>query len=368
MSAAVIPFLDLKKINDRFRDRIDESVNGILDSGWYILGSRVAAFEKDFAAYCGTGECVGVGNGLDALDLILNAYGIGPGDEVIVPSNTFIASVLAISANGATPVFVEPDPATFTIDPARLEVAITERTRAVMAVHLYGQVCDMASINAVAEKYGLKVIEDAAQAHGALFQGKRAGNLGDAAAFSFYPGKNLGAMGDGGAVTTNDAELAARIRGLGNYGSSQKYVHEAKGRNSRLDELQAAVLSVKLPFLDLDNAHRRRIASRYRSRVTNPAIQLPAEVHGAEGHVYHLFVIRSKNRDGLQQYLSEKGIQTLIHYPTAIHRQGAYREFDEADLPLAEQLAAEVLSLPMSPVLSLDDADRVAAALNAWRG
>jgi len=367
MDQLTVPFLDLKEVNARFRGEFVVAIKEVLDSGWYILGKKVKRFEQDFAAYCGVRSCVGVGTGLDALSFIIKAYGFGPGDEIIVPANTFIASALAVSANGVTPVFVDPDEGTFDVDPSKVEQAITQRTKAIMAVHLYGQACDMDSLNAIAAKHGIKVIEDAAQAHGTRYKGRRVGSLGDAGAFSFYPGKNLGALGDGGAVTTNDPVLAEKVRALANYGSRRKYVHEEKGYNSRLDEVQAALLSIKLPTVDADNQYRQEVADYYRSHINHPAIQLPGEPQTPGEHVYHLFVVRSPRRDELQQYLLERGIQSLIHYPIALHRQEAYKEFSNVSLPIAEKLAKEVLSLPISPVLSQESMDRVVTALNAWQ-
>jgi dTDP-4-amino-4,6-dideoxygalactose transaminase len=331
-----------------------------MNSGWYILGEELEAFEAEFAGYCGAEFCVGVANGLDALQLILRAYGIGPGDEVIVPSHTFIATWLAVTYAGANPVPVEPpDDATYTISPRLIEAAISPRTRAIMPVHLYGCPADMTPIMHIAARHGLKVIEDAAQAHGARYLGRRAGNLGDAAAFSFYPGKNLGAFGDGGAITTNDAELAAKLRSLRNYGSSAKYVHDMIGLNSRLDPLQAAILRVKLRKLDEWNERRLTLAERYRQRLAGAGLSLP-EIPAGFDSVFHLFVVRTARRDVLQAGLREAGIDTLIHYPIPPHRQGAYSRMQDQTLPVAERLAGEVLSLPMGPHLSIDDVDEVA--------
>lgn len=366
MDNVAIPFLDLKNINARFRKSFDAAIKDVLDSGWYLLGNNKKQFETEFAEYCEARFCIGVGTGLDALSLIISAYGFGSGDEIIVPSNTFIASLLAISTNGATPVLVEPDQTTYNIDPANIEAAITDKTKAIMPVHLYGQACDMESINAIAAKHDLKVIEDAAQAHGALYKGKKTGSLGDAAAFSFYPGKNLGALSDGGAVTTNDPVLAEKIQALSNYGSIQKYVHEFKGTNSRLDEIQAALLSIKLACLDEDNAHRRAIAEYYTNHIKHPQITLPSPPIDPAGHVYHLFVVRAKNRDKLQQHLAEHGVQSLIHYPTALHKQQAYKEFATRNFPISDKLAKEVLSLPISPILSPNDTELVVEVLNKW--
>jgi dTDP-4-amino-4,6-dideoxygalactose transaminase len=335
-----------------------------MDSGWYILGREVEAFESEFAAYCGARHCVGVGNGLEALSLILRGYGIGAGDEVIVPSNTYIATWLAASQNGARPVPVEPDPATFNLDPARLERAITPRTRAVIAVHLYGLPADMNRILEVARRRGIKVIEDAAQSHGARYQGRRAGALGDAAGFSFYPSKNLGAFGDGGAVVTDDAQLAGRIAALRNYGSRKRYEHEIQGGNSRLDELQAALLRVKLRHLDEWNARRRACAKLYASLLPGSRLTLPSEPPATE-HAWHMFVIRTAQRDALQRFLEARGVGTLIHYPVPPHRQPAYQDLGlrEGALPVSEAIHREVLSLPIGPHVSEQDVRYVAGAV-----
>lgn len=348
-----IPFLDLKAPHDELRAVLRTAFDRVLDSGWYILGNEVKQFEQEFAAYCEAAHCIGVGNGLDALHLILRAYGIGIGDEVIVPANTYIATWLAASYAGATPIPVEPDERTYNIDPALIETAVTPRTKAIIAVHLYGQPADMDAINTVAKKHNLKVIEDAAQAHGARYKGKRVGTLGDAAGFSFYPGKNLGAIGDGGAVTTNDPELADRVRMLGNYGSHVKYQNEAKGFNSRLDELQAAFLREKLKRLDGWNERRKAIAAEYLSVHSSGKIGFPYVLEWAEP-VWHLFVIRNQQRDQLQKKLSEAGIGTMIHYPIPPHLQGAYAElgFSSGAFPITERIHREVLSLPMGPHLN----------------
>jgi len=338
----------------------------VLASGNLILGPEVEAFEAEFAAYCGTRHCVGVGNGLDALHLILRAWGIGAGDEVIVPSNTYIATWLAVTHAGATPVPVEPLAATCNLDAQRLAAAITPRTRAIIAVHLYGQPADMDAINAVARQHGLKVIEDAAQAHGARYHGRRAGNLGDAAAFSFYPGKNLGALGDGGAITTNDAQLADQLCAWRNYGSRSKYHNTFKGFNSRLDELQAALLRVKLAHLDAWNATREQLAQTYLAELANSALVLPVVPPWASP-VWHLFVVRTDQRDALQQQLAQGGVGTLVHYPIPPHLQPAYADagFQPGDFPIAEQLHREVLSLPLYPQLGPAAQQRVIAALMA---
>lgn len=359
---APIPFLDLKRLNAAYDDAIRAGIDRVIDSGWYILGEEVAAFEREFAAYCEARHCIGVADGLDALALILRAYDIGAGDEVLVPSNTFIATWLAVSQAGAMPVPVEPDPRTHNIDPARLEAAITPRTKAIMPVHLYGQPADMAPLLDVARRHGLKVIEDAAQAHGARYRGRRAGSLGDAAGFSFYPGKNLGAMGDGGAITTNDDALAAKLRMLRNYGSSIKYKHEMAGVNSRLDEMQAAVLRAKLPSLDADNTARRRIAAAYLDALQGLPLQLPQVVDGAEP-VWHLMVVGTDRRPALHSALTAAGIGHLVHYPIACHQQQAYADLAWPVLPIAEALQHQVLSLPIAPYMSIDDVARVAAVI-----
>jgi dTDP-4-amino-4,6-dideoxygalactose transaminase len=349
----VVPFLDLKSINFCYRDDLHAALDRVLDSGWFILGKEVEAFEREFATYCDVNYCIGVGNGLEALHLVLRAWGIGAGDEVIVPSNTYIATWLAVSYAGAVPVGVEPDAITYNIDPARIEEAITRRTRAIIPVHLYGQSADMDAIMNIADKHGLKVLEDAAQAHGARYQGRRTGGLGHAAGFSFYPGKNLGALGDGGAVTTNDTKLAERIRVLRNYGSEVKYHNEVKGFNSRLDELQAAFLRVKLPYLDADKARRSEIAALYQKGLRESDIELPAVPVWADP-VWHLYVIRMKQRDELKSRLEALGIGSLIHHPVPPHIQGAYKSSNDKNnkFPLAEQMANEVLSLPMGSHLT----------------
>ena len=362
----MIPFLELKSPHQELRAELREAFERVLDSGWYILGNEVKKFEKEFAAYCESKHCIGVGNGLEALHLILRAYGIGVGDEVIVPSNTYIATWLAVSYAGATPIPVEPDERTYNIDPACIEAAITPHTKAIIAVHLYGQPADMDAINAIAKKHGLKVIEDAAQAHCARDKGRRVGSLGDAAGFSFYPGKNLGAIGDGGAVTTNDAELAEKVRVLGNYGSHVKYHNEIKGYNSRLDELQAAFLRVKLQKLDKWNNRRKKIAERYLDELESSDLVLPFVPEWAEPG-WHLFVVRSTNRDELQQKLSDEGIATIIHYPIPPHLSAAYKDLhlESHRYAIAQSLSERVLSIPMGPHLSMADVATVIRALNS---
>lgn len=358
----MIEFLDLKRINAAHEPAIRAAVDRVLASGWYVLGAENEAFEAEFAAYCEAPHCVAVANGLDALHLVLRAWGVGAGDEVIVPSHTFIATWLAATQTGATLVPVEPDARTGNLDATRLEAAITPRTKAIVPVHLYGQPADMTAIMAVADRHGLKVLEDAAQAHGARHRGRRTGSLGHAAAFSFYPGKNLGALGDGGAIVTADGALAARLRELRNYGSAVKYRHDLQGVNSRLDELQAAVLRAKLPHLDAENAHRRAFAARLTAALQGLPIGLPAVQAGHEP-VWHLYVIRTPARDALQAALKARGVASLVHYPTACHRQRAYAGTAWPALPLAEAWAREVLSLPIGPHLALEDAERIAAAV-----
>ncbi len=356
-----VPFLDFVKPYEELKAELDEAYFRFMRSAWYVLGHEVEAFEREFADYCGVKHCVGVGNGLEALHLTLRAYGIGENDEVIVPSNTYIATWLAVSYAGAIPVPVEPDAKTFNLDPNRIEAAITRRTKAVMPVHLYGQPADMNPIMTIARKHRLKVIEDNAQAQGARYKGRRTGSLGDAAGNSFYPGKNLGAYGEAGAVTTNDKELADKIRVLRNYGSQKKYYNEVKGYNSRLDELQAAFLRVKLKKLDAWNARRRDAAAHYLSRMSGlSGLTLPFVPTWAEP-VWHLFVVRHCKRDALQQKLTEADIGTLIHYPVPPHLSGAYadRKWKRGTFPIAEELADTVLSLPMGPHLSKTQVDLV---------
>lgn len=362
----MIKFLDLQKINERFRDEIDARIKAILDCGWYLQGKENDRFAQHFAEYCGTKYALGVANGLDAINLILRAYGFGPGDEIIVPANTFIATILAVSQNGCTPVLVEPDIDTYCINPDLIEAAITSKTKAILLVHLYGQAVQMEKIWALAEKYNLKVIEDAAQAHGAYYQGKRVGNLGDAAAFSFYPGKNLGALGDAGGITTNDKDLYEKVKAIANYGSDYKYHHICKGVNSRLDEIQAAVLDIKLAHLDADNARRREIATLYRKHIQNPAIILP-QAYEEDAHVWHVFVVRCKDRAALQKHLEAHDIQTNIHYPTAPHKQGAYTEWQNEIYPITEEIHDTVMSLPISPVMTDAEVQEVIKVVNSFK-
>ncbi|MEQ2654765.1 DegT/DnrJ/EryC1/StrS family aminotransferase [Desulfovibrio piger] len=361
-----INFLDLAKINNRFRSEIDARIKDILDKGWYLQGEENERFSKNFANYCGTKYALGVANGLEALSLLIRAHDFSTGDEIIVPANTYIATILAISENGCTPVLVEPSLDTYNIDPDQIEAAITSRTRAIMVVHLYGQAVQMDKIWKVAQKYNLKVFEDCAQAHGAYYKNKRVGNLSDAAAFSFYPGKNLGCMGDGGGITTNDEVIFSKIKALANYGSDRKYHHIYKGINSRLDEIQAAILDIKLKYLDADNEHRRKIALFYRQNITNPCIHLPT-TYAEEASVWHVFVVRTEKRDAFQHYLSEKNIQTIIHYPTPPHRQLAYSEMKSMSYPITEKIHQEVISLPISPVMTIEEAQYIVDTVNDWR-
>jgi len=360
----MIPFLDLKAPYQELQGELDAAYRRVMESGWFITGREVEAFESEFAAYCGSKHCIGVGNGLDALHLVLRALDIGPGDEVIVPSNTYIATWLAVSYAGATPVPVEPDEQTHNMAPELIEAAITPRTRAIMPVHLYGQPADIDPINALAKRHDLSVIEDAAQAHGASYRGKRAGSLGHAAGFSFYPGKNLGAMGDGGAVTTDDDALAERVRLLRSYGSKVRYCHEVKGFNSRLDELQAALLRVKLRHLDAWNGRRREVAGVYLDGLRGTALRLPL-VPDCCDPVWHLFAVSHPDRDRVQRLLREKGVDTLIHYPVAPHMQQAYLNLamPEGSYPRAERLAREVFSLPIGPHMLPDQVAQVVALL-----
>lgn len=361
----MIPFLDVKRINSRFKNELESVMKQVLESGSYILGGQCKAFEKAFAKYCGIEHCIGCGNGLDALRLGIKALGFGKNDEIIVPANTYIASILAISDNGCIPVFVEPSLQTYNIDVEKIESAITPRTKAIFVVHLYGQVVEMQKVWELAQKYNLAIIEDCAQAHGAIYQGKRVGTFGDVAGFSFFPGKNLGALGDGGAVTTKHKDVAEKVRTLGNYGSPKKYVNLYKGLNSRLDEIQAAFLEIKLKYLDSDNAARRKIAKIYRENITNKKIILP-ECVSEEGHVWHLFVVRCEERERFQAYLKDNGIETIIHYPIPPHKQEAYKEYNHLSLPITEMIYTQVLSLPISPVMSRQQAEEIVRVVNAF--
>ena len=362
----MIKFLDLEKINNRFRNQMDARIKDILDAGWYLSGKWNDEFAKHFAQFCGTDYAIGVANGLDAINLIIRGYGFGSGDEIMVPANTYIATILAISENGCTPVLVEPDINTYNIDPEKIEEKITPKTKAIIVVHLYGQAVQMNKIWELAKKYNLKVIEDAAQAHGAMYKGKRVGNLGDAAAFSFYPGKNLGALGDAGGVTTNDKELFEKVHAIANYGSDYKYHHIYKGVNSRLDEIQAALLDVKLTYLDSDNARRREISRYYRENITNPKIILP-KTYDEDAHVWHVFTLRTENRDELCKYLNDNNIQINIHYPTPPHKQGAYSEWNSQSFPITEEIHRTIMSIPMSPVLTDDEVKQIVGVLNDWK-
>ncbi len=365
-----VPFLPLKSINAVYRDELVAAAARVVDSGWYIHGKEHEAFEKEYAAYCGGGECVGLANGLDALTLILRAYRemgrLREGDEVIVPGNTYIASVLAITENRLVPVMVEPDIRSFNVDPAAISSALTRRTCAVLPVHLYGQLADMDAICEIADRHKLLVIEDAAQAHGAEQRGRKAGSLGHAAGFSFYPGKNLGALGDAGAVLTSDTELATTLRALRNYGSHVKYQNLMEGPNSRLDEIQAAFLRVRLRHLGRENAHRRSVATRYREGIRNARVALPSVVGEEGSHVWHLFVVRVDARDEFVRHLSDRGIQTVIHYPIPPHRQKCYSRYSSLSLPITEAIHREVVSLPISPVITDEQVATVISAVNAW--
>lgn len=370
----MISFLDLKNINQQYREELITACTQVIDSGWYIGGKELESFESNFAEYCGTQFAIGVANGLDALILTLRAWKelgkLKDGDEVIVPSNTYIASILAITANNLTPVLVEPNISTYNIDPIKIKEAITAKTKVILPVHLYGQLATMPEIMQIAKQHNLLVLEDSAQSHGAQIQGKKAGNWGDASGFSFYPGKNLGALGDAGAVTTNDAELATMLKALRNYGSHEKYKNLVPGVNSRLDEIQAAMLNVKLKYLDQETQHRRYIASLYLNGINNPLIQLPlseVNLENNEQHVWHLFVIRTNQRDALQKYLLDHGVQTLIHYPIPPHKQQAYKEWNDLSYPISEKIHEQVLSLPIGPTLSLEDAQKVVDLCNQFQ-
>ncbi len=360
-----VPFLDLKTEQKTDEVEIREAMERVVQSGCYILGPELEAFEHAFAAYCGVSYCIGTACGLDALSLMVRAMGLQPGDEVLVPANSFIATYLALTQEGLDPVLMEPDPETFLLDPSRLHLHLTLRTRAILVVHLYGRCADMAPIQAFADRHGLLVLEDAAQAHGAQWEGRRVGSLGHAAGFSFYPTKNLGSLGDGGAVTTDDPRLAERIRMLRNYGSLEKYVHLVQGVNSRLDELQAAILSTRLKHLDTRNQRRQALALRYLREVRNPSLLLPAAA-ASDAHVWHLFVVRTEQRTRLRVHLETAGIQTAIHYPIPPHHQAAYPQWESLSLPITEQLHHQVLSLPLNPGMTDDDATNVIESLNGF--
>ena len=366
----MIKFLDLKAINKSFEPELSQAVQRVIDSGWYLLGNEVKAFEQEYSQYIGSKHCIGVANGLDALRLILKAYielGVmEEGDEIIVPANTYIASILAITDNRLTPVLIEPDINTYNIDPFKIEEKITKRTKGIMIVHLYGQNAMHVETQRLVGKFNLKLIEDNAQAPGAYYGKKRTGSLGDAAGHSFYPGKNLGCLGDGGAVTTNDDELASLIRTIANYGSNKKYINDHQGLNSRLDEIQAAVLRVKLKRLDEDNNKRQEIAKYYIENIINPEIMLPRIDSIQNSHVWHLFIIRHKQRDKLQQYLTEHGIQIVIHYPIPPHKQQAYKEWNNLSYSITEKIHQEVLSIPINPAMLDDEVEYVIKTINGY--
>lgn len=359
-----IDFQKLNYMHDEIREELDSAIKKVLDDEYFIGGEALTKFEENFAKYCGAKYCVGVGNGLDGLVLSLRALGVQSGDEVIVPSHTFIATTLAISSVGAIPVFVETNEY-YNIDPVKIEEKITNKTKAIIVVHLYGQCADMNKIIEIAKKYNIKILEDAAQAQGATYCGVKAGNLGDIASFSFYPGKNLGAFGDAGCITTNDEKLAKKVKELGNYGSHIKYCHNEKGVNSRLDTIQAAILDVKLKYLDKWNSRKNDIANRYLAEITNDKVVLPI-THKDNYHIWHQFVLRVKNRNEFQEYLSSKGITTLIHYPTAIHKQNAYKEYNNLELPIAEKYAAEVVSLPIYYGLTDEEIQYIIDVINNY--
>lgn len=365
----MIKFLDLQKITAAHQSEIKDSINRVLESGRFLLGEEVKKFEDNFAKYIGVNNCIGVANGLDALKLILKGYlemGIlKEGDEIIVPANTFIATILAITDNRLTPILVEPDIRTYNIDEDKIEPVITSRTKAILIVHLYGQNSYSEKIDLIAKKFNLKIIEDNAQAQGAIYKGRRTGSLGDASGVSFYPGKNMGALGDAGAVLTNDDELSKIIRALGNYGSTEKYINKYKGVNSRLDEIHAAVLSIKLRYLDRDNDARRNVAFKYLSGIHNNSIVLPQSL-SKEGHVWHLFVVRTEDRIALQKYLLKQEIETLIHYPIPPHKQKAYQDWNNLYFPITEKIHSEVLSLPISPMLSEEDTEIIISSINKY--
>ncbi len=366
----MIKFLDLQTENAKFQDQLKKAACRVIDSGWYIQGEELAKFETQFSDYCEVDFCVGVANGLDALTLILKSWKslglLQDGDEVLVPANTFIASVLAISASNLTPVLVDPDPNTFNISSKQILSALTAKTRVIMPVHLFGQIAPMDEIMQIAEEFNLLVLEDSAQAHGAKWQGKRAGSWGHAAAFSFYPGKNLGALGDAGAITTHDTKLADRARALANYGATEKYCHTFQGCNSRLDEIQASMLSIKLNNLDNEISLRQQIANRYTNEIKNKWVRLPSSKEPL-AHVWHLFVVKSNYRDELQTYLLDQGIQTLIHYPIAINNQQAYAELANTCMPISAELQNVILSIPIYPTLSVDNQQHIINSINAFK-
>lgn len=366
----MIKFLDLFKVNELHRAEIDEAIKRVLNSGWYLLGKECEAFEKEFAEFCGTKYCIGVANGLEALTLIFRAYKelgrLKDGDEVIVPANTYIASILSVTENNLKPILIEPDISTYLLDPKLIEEKINPRTKAILPVHLYGRLCDMKAINEIAQKHNLLVIEDSAQAHGAVRNGIKAGAFGNASGFSFYPGKNLGCLGDGGCVTTNEEELATAIKALHNYGSQKKYNNIYKGINSRLDEIQATVLRVKLKYLDEENAKRRKVAKYFCENIKNPLITLP--LLGNEDEVWHVFPVRTPNRSNFQKYLTDNGVQTIIHYPIPPHKQQAYKEWNNLSLPITEQIHNEIISLPISQIITDEEAKTLVDIVNNYRG
>jgi len=366
----MIKFLDLQKINLQYQQEIEERLLNTYRSGWYLLGSEVKTLESNLKKYIGTSNCIAVGNGLDALRLILKAYKemgvMQDGDEVIVPANTYIASILAITDNNLHPVFLEPDLTTYNIDLSKIENAITAKTKGILLVHLYGQIVFSEEIKIVAKKHNLKIIEDNAQAVGASLNGTKSGNLGDAAGFSFYPGKNLGALGDAGAITTNDDELAKIVRALSNYGSDEKYVNKYMGLNSRMDEIQASILDIKLRYLDIENKKRQNIAKKYCKEIRNSKLILPVYPENELVHVWHLFVIKSDSRNKLQNYLTSNGIQTLIHYPIPPHKQKAYSEYNHLSFPITEKIHEMVLSIPISPVMTDEEVNKVITILNLY--
>lgn len=367
----MIKFLDLKKVNHVYTTEIKKIISDVIDSGWYLMGEQKNQFENDLKTYINIENVIGVGNGLDALRLIFKAYIIlgilSEGDEIIVPSNTYIATILAITDNNLIPILVEPEISTFNLDINKIEYKITKRTKAIVVVHLYGRVCWSIKLEEIAKKHNLKIIEDNAQSIGAEWNGKKTGALGDASGFSFYPGKNLGALGDAGAVSTNDAELGQVIRSIANYGSTIKYVNKYQGLNSRIDEIQAAILSYKLKFLEEENKYRRKIANKYLNEINNPNIMLPLQPDDEKEHVWHLFVIRVKEREKFQKYLIDNDIETLIHYPIAPHKQDAYKNWAKMNLPISEKLHDEVISLPISPVLTNEEEDKIIFTLNSYK-
>lgn len=367
----MISFLDLTAINNQYADELKEACARVIDSGWFIMGNELSAFEQEFANYCGAKYSIGVANGLDALTLTLRAWKemgkLQEGDEVIVQANTYIASILAITENKLKPVLIEPDVNTYNLSPEGIKSAITPQTKVILPVHLYGQISPMVEIMEIAKEHNLLVLEDCAQSHGAMIDGKKCGTWGDAGAFSFYPGKNLGALGDAGAVTTNDDELNEVLTALRNYGSHEKYKNKYKGVNSRLDEIQAAMLRVKLKHLDSETKQRQQFAELYLNTITNPLVKRP-QVDSVEGHVWHLFVVQVTEREKFMEYLKENGVRTLIHYPTPPHKQGAYSEFSEKSLLATELIHKQVISLPISPVMLVSDVDYISKVINAWNG